>query len=137
MAPPPAYAPSIQAPPEAAVDIGNLDEQLRYITRQIEALRPSSEFEQVIAAIRSDLADIRQQLTEALPRHAVESLEIEVEALAKRLDHSRDAGVDRACIGRARARARRSPRRAARPHAGGESGRLRRCGAGACRKRST
>jgi localization factor PodJL len=95
MAPQPAYSPSIQAPPEPSVDIGNLDDQLRYITQQIEALRPSGELQQVITAFRRDLADIRQQLTGALPRRDVQSLETEVDALAERLDHSRHNGVDR------------------------------------------
>jgi localization factor PodJL len=81
-------------PPEPPVDIGNLGEQLRHITTRIESLRPTSDFERVITAIRTDLAEIRQQITEALPRHAVESLEIEVQALAKRIDHSRESGVD-------------------------------------------
>jgi localization factor PodJL len=92
---PPAYSPSIQAPPEPAVDIGNLDDQLRYITRQIESLRPSNELQQVIAGFRRDLADIRQQLTGALPRRDVQSLENEVDSLAERLDHSRNNGADR------------------------------------------
>jgi localization factor PodJL len=40
----PTYSPSVQAPPsEPSVDISNLDDQLRYITRQIESLRPSGE----------------------------------------------------------------------------------------------
>jgi localization factor PodJL len=91
----PAYSPSIQTPPEPSVDISNLDEQLRYITRQIETLRPSSELQQVIAAFRRDLADIRQQMTGALPRRDVQSIESEVDALAQRLDHSRENGADR------------------------------------------
>ena len=130
MAPLPAYSPSIQAPPEPSVDIGNLDDQLRYITRQIEALRPSGELQQVIAAFRSDLADIRQQLTGALPRRDVQSLETEVDALAERLDHSRHNGADRNALAGLESRTRRSPRRAAWPHSGGEPGRFRRCIAG-------
>ncbi len=81
-------------PPEPPVDIGNLGEQLRHITTRIKSLRPTSDFERVITAIRTDLAEIRKQITEALPRHAVESLEIEVQALAKRIDHSRESGID-------------------------------------------
>ncbi|HEX3938234.1 MAG TPA: hypothetical protein VHX43_12085 [Xanthobacteraceae bacterium] len=79
---------------EPYVDFSNLDEQLRHLTTRIEALRPSNELERAIKSIRGDLSDIGHQLTEALPRHAVESLEIEVRALAKRLDHTREAGVD-------------------------------------------
>jgi localization factor PodJL len=91
----PVPLPPRPAPPaEPPVDISNLGEQLRHITTRIESLRPTSDFERVITAIRTDLAEIRRQITEALPRHAVESLEIEVQALARRIDHSRESGVD-------------------------------------------
>ena len=91
-APPP--LPDSQYMSEPPLDISNLEEHLRYITTQIELLRPSSDLENVITSFRRDLTDIREQLTGALPRHAVESLEIEVQALAQRLDHSRESGVD-------------------------------------------
>ena len=93
-APPPPLTPRQPEAPETRIDISKLEEQLRYITTRIEALRPSGDLEKVIGSFRKDLADIRDQLTEALPRRAVESLEIEVQALAKRLDHSRESGVD-------------------------------------------
>jgi localization factor PodJL len=93
-APPPLPPRPQQAAAEPAVDISNIDEQLRYITTRIEALRPSSELENLVQSFRKDLAEIRQQLTEALPRRAVESLEAEVQALAKRLDQSRASGID-------------------------------------------
>ncbi len=91
-APPP--LPDSQYMSEPPLDISNLEEQLRYITTQIESLRPSGDLEKVIKSFRRDLTDIREQITGALPRRAVESLEIEVQALAKRLDHSRESGVD-------------------------------------------
>jgi len=47
-----------------------------------------------IDALRNDLAEIGHTLTEALPRRALESLEIEVKALAQRIDHTRHSGVD-------------------------------------------
>ena len=78
----------------AAPDLGGLDRQLRQITARIEALRPASELETAIKALRTDLTDIGRSLTEALPRRAVESLEIEIKALAQRIDHSRESGVD-------------------------------------------
>ena len=94
-APPPlpAGAPRVAEPP---VDISNIEEQLRDITARIESLRPSNELENVVKSFRKDLAEIREQLTEALPRQAVQSLETEVQALAKRLDQSRAsaAGID-------------------------------------------
>ena len=79
---------------EPTVDISNIEEQLRDITARIEALRPSGELENVVKSFRNDLAEIRQQLTKALPRQAVESLEAEVQALGKRLDQSRASGID-------------------------------------------
>jgi localization factor PodJL len=88
------YSRSAPEPYEPAIDIFSLEEQLRYITTRIESLRPSNDLERVISSFRKDLSEIRRQLTEALPRHAVESLEFEIQALAKRLDHSRESGVD-------------------------------------------
>src|SRR5690348_6107755 len=106
--PSPATAP--QMPAEAAesaapgrpVEFPKFEDQLRRITAQIESLR-STGLDTVIAVLRDDLADIRRQLTEALPRQAVESLCVEVEALARRIDRSRErtgnpdaiAGIER------------------------------------------
>ena len=84
--------------PPPVPDFSRLEEQLRLITSRIESLRPSKEIETAIDALRGelrgDLAKISRSLTEALPRRAVESLEIEIKALAQRIDHSRDSGVD-------------------------------------------
>ena len=93
-APPPLPPRTQQPTAQPAVDISNIEEQLRLITARIEALRPSSELESVVTSFRKDLAEIREQLTKALPRRAVESLEAEVQALAKRLDQSRASGID-------------------------------------------
>ena len=95
MAPPAApFTSERQETAEPGLDIANLGEQLQYITTRIEELRPSRELDRSVKSFRRDLSDIRQQLIEALPRRAVESLEIEVRALAQRLDHSRKAGTD-------------------------------------------
>ena len=93
---PPPLPGTAQRVAEPPVDISNLEEQLRDITARIESLRPSSELENVVKSFRKDLAEIREQLTEALPRRAVQSLEAEVQALAKRLDQSRASasGID-------------------------------------------
>ena len=64
------------------------------MTARIEALRPSNELEKAIVDLRADLAEISRSFTEALPRRAMESLEIEVKALWQRIDRSRQAGVD-------------------------------------------
>jgi len=84
--------------PLPSVDLSGLEQQLRQITSQIEALRPASDLEKAIEGIRADLAEIGHSLTEALPRRAVESLEIEVKALAQRIDHSRQSGVDEVAL---------------------------------------
>jgi localization factor PodJL len=90
----PAPPPLPHAPPAQAPDLGVLEQQLRQITTRIEALRPTSDLETSIKALRGDLVEIGNLLTEALPRRAVESLEIEIKALAQRIDHSRQSGVD-------------------------------------------
>jgi localization factor PodJL len=94
--PSPATAPQLAAEaaePGQPPAFPELEEQLRRITAQIESLR-STGLDKVIAAFRSDLADIRRQLTEALPRQAVESLCAEVETLARRIDRSRERTGD-------------------------------------------
>ncbi len=91
----PAPQPAIRdVPAEPVLDIDGLERQLRQITARIELLGPSSDLESSVAAIRGDLTDIARLVTEALPRRAVESLEIEVKALAQRIEHSRQCGVD-------------------------------------------
>jgi localization factor PodJL len=87
-------SPRSESAPVPAVDLSGLERQLRQITSQIEALRPASGLEKAIEEIRAELTEIGHSLTEALPRRAVESLEIEVRALAQRIDHSRQSGVD-------------------------------------------
>jgi len=84
----------VQSVPEPALDLSNLEQQLRQITARIEALRPSGDLETAINGLRADLAEIGRSFTEALPRHALESLEIEIKALGQRIDQTRQAGVD-------------------------------------------
>jgi localization factor PodJL len=93
---PQSQSPRPQPAPARAptVDLSPLEQQLRQITSQIEALRPASDLEKAIEGIRADLGEIGHSITEALPRHAVESLEIEIKALAQRIDHSRACGLD-------------------------------------------
>jgi localization factor PodJL len=96
---PASFAPPIvpaMAPPSppAGPDFSSLEQQLHKITGQIDALQRSDKVEQSIAAFRADLAEIRQTITEALPRKAIESLEGEVRSLAQRLDESRANGSD-------------------------------------------
>jgi localization factor PodJL len=79
---------------EAPIDLTKLERQLRHLTNRIESLQPAHDFEKLIAVFRGDLLDIGRQITQALPRQAVDTLGRQVEALAERIDHSRQSGVD-------------------------------------------
>jgi len=91
-------SPRNEPAPVPTVDLSGLERQLRQITSQIEALRPASDLEKAIEGLRADLSAIGHSITEALPRRAVESLEIEIKALAQRIDHSRECGLDAAAL---------------------------------------
>ena len=79
---------------EAPIDLTSLEQQLRHLTNRIESLQPVHDFGKLIAAFRGDLLDISRQITQALPRQAVDTLGLQVEALAERIDHWRQSGVD-------------------------------------------
>jgi localization factor PodJL len=87
--------PAIPAPAApAGPDFSVLERQLFKITSQIEALQRPSGIEQSIAAFRGELAEIRQAITEAMPRRAIESIENEIRSLARRIDETRQSGID-------------------------------------------
>ncbi|MCX7308260.1 MAG: hypothetical protein NTZ72_10085 [Afipia sp.] len=91
----PAYAPPMQP----QVDFSGMERQLSHMTSQIEMLRrPDPVMEQSIASFRSELADIRHAITEAMPRRAIETLESEVRSLGRRIDETRSSGVDGAAL---------------------------------------
>ena len=50
--------------------------------------------EQSIAAFRGELAEIRHAITEAMPRRAIESIENEIRSLSRRIDDTRQSGID-------------------------------------------
>ena len=82
-------------PKQAAPDFSGLEKQLHKITGQIEALqRPDAAIEQSIASFRSELADIRHTITEAMPRRAIESIENEIRSLSHKIDEQRQTGTD-------------------------------------------
>ncbi|WP_172786082.1 MULTISPECIES: tetratricopeptide repeat protein [Bradyrhizobium] len=90
MAPPaPAYA-----PPQPAPDFSSLERHLLKITSQIESLQRPDNTEQAINAFRSELAEIRAAITEAMPRRAIESIENEIRSLHRRIDETRSNGTD-------------------------------------------
>ncbi|MDO8979344.1 MAG: hypothetical protein Q7V17_08945 [Afipia sp.] len=95
--PPPSFV--NQAPPiQPQADFSGLERQLSQITSQIETLRRPDGVEQSIAAFRGELAEIRQAITEALPRRAIESLEGEIRSLGRRIDETRSTGIDSSAL---------------------------------------
>lgn len=92
IAPPaPAYAPP---PPQPGPDFSSLERHLLKITSQIESLQRPDNTEQAINAFRSELAEIRHAITEAMPRRAIESIENEIRSLHRRIDETRSNGTD-------------------------------------------
>jgi localization factor PodJL len=88
-------APAPQAaPPPPGPDFSSLERHLLKITSQIEALQRPDHVEQSIAAFRSELAEIRHAITEAMPRRAIESIENEIRSLSRRIDDTRQSGID-------------------------------------------
>ena len=90
----PPIAPAMPAAPPPSADLSGLERQLRNITDQIEALQRPDGVEQSIAAFRTELAEIRQTITEAMPRRAIESIESQILSLAQRIDEGRQCGCD-------------------------------------------
>ncbi|NOJ40069.1 tetratricopeptide repeat protein [Bradyrhizobium australiense] len=99
---PPRYAaptasaaqPHSAQPAPAGPDFSSLEQHLIKITSQIEALQRPDHIEQSIAAFRSELAEIRQAITEAVPRREIESLENEIRSLSRRIDDNRHNSTD-------------------------------------------
>ncbi len=81
------------APPPGP-DFSSLERHLFKITSQIEALQRPDHLGESIAAFRSELADIRHAITEAMPRRAIESIENEIRSLSRRIDDTRESGTD-------------------------------------------
>ena len=79
--------------PGAPFKLDGLEEQLRHITEQIETLKRPA-LEEAIRTLRAELGDIGRALNEALPRHAIETLEMQIQVLAQRIAEGREAGVD-------------------------------------------
>ena len=81
-------------PMPAGPDFSSLERHLLKITSQIEALQRPDNVEQSIAAFRTELADIRRAITEAMPRQAIDSIETEIRSLSRRIDETRQNGTD-------------------------------------------
>ncbi|MFH1345444.1 MAG: hypothetical protein ABIL01_30215 [Pseudomonadota bacterium] len=97
---PASMAPAMPMPPPTqpaaptGPDFSSLERHLLKITSQIEALQRPDGIEQSITAFRSELADIRAAITEAMPRRAIESIENEIRSLSRRIDDTRQNGTD-------------------------------------------
>jgi localization factor PodJL len=91
---PPRSAPPMAPAMPAGPDFSTLERHLFKITSQIEALQRPDGIEQSIAAFRSELAEIRAAITEAMPRRAIESIENEIRSLSRRIDDTRQSGTD-------------------------------------------
>lgn len=83
-----------QPAPVPAQNLAGLEQHLRHITGQIEALGQQPQLQEGIAALRETLSEIARTLLDAMPKRAIEALEAEVRALAERLLDSRQAGAD-------------------------------------------
>lgn len=93
MAPPtPAYTPPPQQQP--GPDFTSLERHLLKITSQIESLQRPDNTEQAINGFRAELAEIRNAITEAMPRRAIELIENEIRSLHRRIDETRSNGTD-------------------------------------------
>lgn len=90
---PAAFMPAAPAMP-AGPDFSSLERHLVKITSQIEALQRPDHIEQSVKAFRSELAEIRNVITEAMPRRAIESIENEIRSLSRRIDDTRQSGTD-------------------------------------------
>jgi localization factor PodJL len=90
----PPIAPAMQPSIPSGPDFSGLERHLLKITSQIEALQRPDGIEQSIAAFRSELNEIRHAITEAMPRRAIESIENEIRSLSRRIDDTRQNGID-------------------------------------------
>jgi localization factor PodJL len=89
-----APSPPPPPPPPQGPDFSALERHLFKITSQIEALQRPDHLEQSIAAFRNELGEIRAAITEAMPRRAIETIESEIRSLSRRIDDTRQSGID-------------------------------------------
>jgi localization factor PodJL len=87
-------APEIRQEPAPTQNLANLEEQLRRITDGIEALK-RPDVEEAINALRTELGEIGRTLNDAMPRQAIETIEMQIQVLAQRIDEGQRSGVDR------------------------------------------
>jgi localization factor PodJL len=74
-----------------------LQQQLHQLITQISSLRQP--YENSLSALRGDLSQLGQTLNDAMPRHAIETLESEVRALGERVENMRHNPARDAALG--------------------------------------
>jgi localization factor PodJL len=77
--------------------LSSLEDQLRQVTTRFETLRPCG-VNEAFETLRDDLAEIGLMLKQAMPRQAIEALEVEVRSLSERLHINRQAESTDAAI---------------------------------------
>jgi localization factor PodJL len=85
------YTPAPVLMPVPSQDLSGLEEHLRKITDQIETLRRPG-VEDAINALRAELGDIAQALSDAMPRQAIEAIERQIQGLTQRIAEGRQSG---------------------------------------------
>ncbi len=81
--------------PALGAEIATIERQLRQLTGRIEGMRPGGgDLKTSIDGLRRELSDMGKTFTDALPRRALETLEVEIKKLGRRLDDSRQSGGD-------------------------------------------
>ncbi len=91
---PAAYAATPAQAAAAHPDFSGLERQLHNIAAQIETLRRPSGIEDMVSALRGDLAEVARSIHEALPRRELETLQSEMHVLAERIDRGYGRGAD-------------------------------------------
>jgi localization factor PodJL len=86
-------APQPLLPAIPAQDLSGLEDQLRKITDQIETLR-RPRVEGAINALRDELGEIGRALKDAVPRPAIDTIELQIQTLTQRVAEGREAGAD-------------------------------------------
>ena len=98
----PVFARQVAGPPAVAEKsssiaddrLSGLEQRLQRLSQQLDALHTPNRFEEAVNALRADLSDISQKITDAAPRRAMEAIETEVRTLGQRIDVGRDFGAD-------------------------------------------
>jgi localization factor PodJL len=87
------YSHKHEPAPHRTQDLTDLENKLRRITDQIEALRRPG-VEEEIAALRTELHGIGRTLDQAMPQRSIEAIEKQIQDLADRIVEGQDASAN-------------------------------------------